>query len=47
MTTVLIGKALSPFLAVLLAWAVSPARRAIERRMPDGRLKRFLLRRVN
>ena len=47
MTNFLIGRALSPFAALLLVWLVTaPARRYVERRMPEGRAKRFLLRRV-
>lgn len=40
----LLGKALSPFLALFLVWAVTrPASRYVQRRMPDGWVKRLLL----
>jgi hypothetical protein len=39
-----LGKLLSPFAVVILALVVLlPARKAIQRRMAEGRLKRFLL----
>lgn len=40
----LIGKALAPFVLALLAYFVTrPAQRWVERRLPGGRFKRFLL----
>lgn len=48
MTNFLIGRALAPFVALLLVWLVTaPARRYVERHMPGGRVKRFLLYRLN
>jgi hypothetical protein len=44
----LIGKALSPFAAVLVVWLVTaPCRRFIQRRMKDGPLKDLFLRRIS
>ncbi len=44
MPTWLIGKALAPFVMLLLAFFVTrPAQRWVERKMRDGRLKRTLL----
>ena len=43
----LIGAALAPLAAALLAWAVSPARRWVERKFPEGKLKRLMLKKVN
>ncbi len=48
MITMLIGKALSPFAAVILVWAVAaPIRRCVERFVPECRAKRLLLSRIN
>lgn len=40
----LIGKALAPFVLVALTYFVTrPAQRWVERKLPGGRLKRFLM----
>ena len=39
-----IGIALSPFLALLLVWIITgPIRRAVQKRMTEGPIKRLLL----
>jgi hypothetical protein len=44
MATWLLGKAVSPFLALLFVWLITaPIRRRVERDIPGGRFKRFLL----
>lgn len=37
----------APFMFLLAALVLYPARKAVQKWMPEGRLKRLLLRRVN
>lgn len=48
MTEAAIAAFLRPFVLLVLALLVlTPAKRAVQRWMPEGRFKRLLLRRVN
>jgi hypothetical protein len=38
---------LVPFFWMLCDWALTPLRRLLERRLPNGRLRRFLLQPVD